>query len=420
MTRRRRDAGAHRRRLVLATLVLGGCSAPLRPSASATGRDSAGITIIESAAPRWAEGKGWQVGTEPTLELLPPTDQPLRSPVEALRLSDGRFVVSERQPPSVRYFTPEGRWLYDVGTDADGQDRLESVYALAVGRGDTVLAYDLVARKAVQYDGNGGLIRAVASPSFSSAGNASGFLPRGLAPDGRILLQRVETPFPFRGAAWSVRPDSSTLFWQSASGAVTDSTPRLQTGEFFGFPVATGRPDTLLAPLARPLGAEMRFAGGADLVWLGAARRWELHGVDGRGKVVRIVRLAKPLLPLTPQLRDTFVARYRARRAGGGMVQQQFALAMDRAPFPDTLAAYAGLFVGRDSTLWVQHAGLLEGFSGDGMLDWTVIGADGRWLGDITMPPGFRPTDAGPGWILGLWSDREHPTRVRLYPLVER
>jgi hypothetical protein len=188
----------------------------------------------------------------------------------------------------------------------------------------------------------------------------------------------------------------------------------------FGFPVNTGKPGGILAPLARPLGAEMRFAGGDDVVWLGPAGRWELLGVDGSGKVVRIVRLAKQVRPLPAALRDTFVARYRARRAGRGMVQQQFAAAMDRAPFPDSLAAYAGLFVARDSTLWVQHAGLLEGLPGDGTLDWTVIGADGRWLGDLTMPSGFRPTDAGRGWILGLWSDREHPPRVRLYPLVER
>ena|GEM_PF-3540552 len=404
----------------LVGIGVGACESPSRPSAPALGRDSAGITIFESAAPLWAEGKGWSVGGEPRLELTAPADQPLRGPMEALRLSDGRFVVSEAQPPSVRYFNADGRWLYDVGTAADGRNHLQSIFDLDVGKGDTVMAYDLVTRRATRYDPNGGVVGVTAAPESLSANGASGFLPRGFAPDGRILLQRADTPFPFPGAAWSILPDSSTLYWQSPSGALTDSTPRMATGEFFGFPVETGRPVNFLAPLARPLGAEARFVGGADLVWIGDARRWELRGVDAEGKIVRIIRLAKPVMPLSPALRDTFIARYRARRVGGGLVQRQFAEGIGKAPFPDTLPAFTGIFVATDSTLWLQHAGLLEGLPGDAALDWTLIGADGRWLGEITMPPGFRPTDAGRGWVLGLWSDRESAPRVRLYPLVER
>jgi hypothetical protein len=405
----------------LLLLAIAACDgATRRPADPPGGRDSAGITIIESAAPLWPEGKGWSVGAEPTLELSAPADQPLRIPIEALRLSDGRFIVSEAQPPSIRYFTAEGRWLYDVGTSADGRNRLQSIFDLDVGHGDTVLAYDLVARRATRYDPNGGVVGVIASPESLVANSASGFLPRGFAPDGRILLQRADTPFPFPGAAWSILPDSSILYWQSPSGKLTDSTPRMATGEFFGFPVDGGKPEKFLAPLARPLGAETRFVGGADVVWIADARRWELRGVDGTGKVVRIVRVAKPVLPLTPALRDTFVARYRARRAGGGLVQRQFSQGIGEAPFPDTLPAYSAVFVASDSTLWLQHTGLLEGLPGDAALDWTLIGVDGRWLGDITMPPGFRPTDAGRGWVLGLWSDRASVTRVRLYPLVER
>jgi hypothetical protein len=101
------------------------------------------------------------------------------------------------------------------------------------------------------------------------------------------------------------------------------------------------------------------------------------------------------------------------------MVQKQFAAGIASAPFPDTLPAFTDLFFGRDSTLWVQHAGLLEGLSGDATLDWTVIGADGSWLQEIRMPVGFRPTDAGKDWVLGIWRDERGLAHVRLYPLVE-
>ncbi len=405
-----------------ALVVLGtaGCNAPERPSAQAPGsRDSAGILITESDAPVWGAGKGWTLGEAPTLELAAPAAAPMRAPMEALRLSDGRFIVADGQPPSVRFFGADGRWLYDVGTEADGRAKLESIYELAVGKGDTVMAYDLATRHALFYDPNGAFVTAVeAKPELAPAG-VNGFMPKGLAPDGRVLLQRSETPFPFPGAAWSILPDSTTLYWQGRSGALEDSSGRLLAGESFGFEVQTGKTTTVLAPLSRPLGADARVAAGMDLVWVATGSGWELRGMDPHGKVVRIIRLDRAAQLVTPALRDTFIARYRVRRANAGVVQRQFAAAMDRAPFPDTLPAFMSLFVGRDSTLWLQHAGLLEGLPGDGMLDWTVIGADGRWLGDITMPAGFRPTDAGHGWLLGLWSDRASPTRVRLYPLVE-
>jgi len=123
---------------------------------------------------------------------------------------------------------------------------------------------------------------------------------------------------------------------------------------------------------------------------------------------------------LTPAFRDTFVARFQARHTGRGtgVVQQQFAAGIATAPFPDTLPAFTDFFFARDSALWVQHAGLLEGLPGDATLEWTVIGADGTWLQEIRVPAGFRPTDAGKDWVLGIWRDDSGSANVRLYPLV--
>ena len=48
---------------------------------------------------------------------------------------------------------------------------------------------------------------------------------------------------------------------------------------------------------------------------------------------------------------------------------------------------------------------------------WTLIAADGRWLGDLTMPPHFRPTAAGRDWVLGLMRSDDGIGRVQLYTL---
>jgi hypothetical protein len=415
MSRRRAGAWA------LAVLGIAGCDVTDRPSARAPGRDSAGIEIVESAAPKWGAGAGRRVAEQPTVDLAGPRGGPFGEVMTATRLSDGRLVVADGRPPVLRYFSAEGRWLYDVGSASEGRNALRSIFHLATGKADTVAVYDVAQLRVMLVDPNGGIAGFInVAPSLVPEGS-NGFLPHGLAPDGRYLLQRDEIPFPFRGVAGEVRPDSTTLFWITREGSFSDSTGRLLAGEIFGFAVPSGRAEPLLVPLSRPFGGTLRVGMGPSLVWYGEGHRWEFRGVDGQGRVARILRLAKPPAPLTPALRDSFIARFRAQRAGAdaGMVQRHFAQEIGRSPFPDTLPAFTDLFVGRDSTIWVQHAGLLEGRPGDASLTWTVIGEDGTWLQEITMPAGFRPTAAGKEWVLGLWRDEQGKVHVRLYPLVE-
>lgn len=421
MMHRRRGAGTQGRRLIIGVVALVGCSAPLRPSDSASGRDSAGITIVENAAPKWGPGEGRRIADRPTLDLAGPPGGNFGEVITATRLSDGRLLVADGRPPVLRYFTAEGRWLYDVGSATDGRNALRSIFHLSLGRADTVAVYDVAQLRVMLVDPNGAIAGFIAVAPELVPANSNGYLPHGLTPDGRYLLQRDEVAFPFTGAVGEVRPDSTTLFWLAREGTLTDSTGRLQAGQIFGFAVDRGGSEPLIAPLARPFGGSLRVGMGSELVWYGEGHRWELRGVDGRGRVARIIRLAQPAVALTPALRDTFIARFRSLRTGpdAGMVQRQFAAGIGDAPFPDTLPAFTDFFVGHDSTFWVQHAGLLEGRAGDASLTWTVVGPDGTWLQEITMPEGFRPTAAGKDWVVGLWRDTQGAVHARLYPLVE-
>ncbi|HVX88555.1 MAG TPA: hypothetical protein VG940_06475, partial [Gemmatimonadales bacterium] len=119
-----------------------------------------------------------------------------------------------------------------------------------------------------------------------------------------------------------------------------------------------------------------------------------------------------------PALRDTFIARYRdqVRKGGGSALQQQFAAGIAGAPFPDRLPAFGDLLAGEDSTLWLLHIGVVDGAPSV----WSVLDAAGQWLGEVTVPPAFRPTAVGRGWILGIQGIPTGGVRVRLYPLVER
>ena len=424
MMSRRMGAWAHGRMVLPCSLALAACTAPTRPRADAPTRDSAGIAIIESPTPLWATGHGWTVADTPTLDLGGGTDPhaAFGSLSNALRLSDGRIVVGEQTPTALRYFSRDGQWLYDVGGAGDGRAELRSIFHLSLGANDTVAVFDLARRQLVLFDPNGAHALTVPIAERLTPRGTNGYLPKGLAPDGRYLLQRDEVAFPFAGAPNTLRDVSTRLYWLSRAGTLTDSSPRLRAGELFGFSLAAANGKGIVVPLARPLGPMLHVVAGADRVWLGDGSSWEIRGIDGKGRLTTILRRAGERPLLTAALRDSFIALYRAHATAPGMgeMRRQFALGMAKAPFPDRLPAYGTLMVGADSTLWAGHVSVLDGTAGDPGLAWTVFDPAGRWLGEVTMPPRFYPTSAGRGWILGIWRDEHDVQHVRLFPLVER
>ncbi|MBW8771724.1 MAG: hypothetical protein JF590_00285 [Gemmatimonadetes bacterium] len=398
-------------------LALGACARSGRPTAGPPGRDSAGITIIESAAPRWAAGHGRSIADSPTVDL-----SGIGSPDAALRLGDGRIVVADGRPVGLRYFSRDGHPLYDVGRAGDGPGELRSIYHLDLAAADTVAVYDFAQHTLFLYDPNGALARTIVVAESLTPKGANGYVPKGIAADGRYLLQRDEVAFPFTGAPGSLLIDSTRLFWLSRQGTLTDSTRRLVAGQLFGFELKGAGDRRIVTPLARPLAPALRVITGGGMVWAGDGSTWSIVGYDAHGAATRLLRIPRERLPFTAAQRDSFVTRYRSRIADAapGSVPAQVAAGIASAPFSDTLPAYNELLAGEDSTLWVQHVGLQGGVAGDAGLIWTVFGADGAWLGEVTMPAQFAPTAVGRDWILGLWRDPAGATHVRLYPLVER
>src|SRR5437868_6309722 len=76
-----------------AFLAASSCRPPARPAAGPS-RDSAGIVIIESAAPVWSSGHGRIVVESPTIDLGGGSDPhtAFESITNVLRLVDGRIV----------------------------------------------------------------------------------------------------------------------------------------------------------------------------------------------------------------------------------------------------------------------------------------------------------------------------------------
>jgi hypothetical protein len=97
------------------------------------------------------------------------------------------------------------------------------------------------------------------------------------------------------------------------------------------------------------------------------------------------------------------------------VVQQGPAAArsLDGVQIPEHLPVFERLLVDDESNLWVQHTA----WPGYVQPEWDVFDGEGRTLGTVRMPSGFRATHVGADFVLGVWKDEDDVEYVRMYGL---
>jgi hypothetical protein len=82
-------------------------------------------------------------------------------------------------------------------------------------------------------------------------------------------------------------------------------------------------------------------------------------------------------------------------------------------PVPATMPPYDEIEMDAAGNLWVREYAWQSGVE----RRWTVFDAEGRMLGDVTTPAGFRVTQIGAAFVLGVFEDEFEVQHVRLYAL---
>lgn len=83
--------------------------------------------------------------------------------------------------------------------------------------------------------------------------------------------------------------------------------------------------------------------------------------------------------------------------------------AMRNAPFAESVPAFSQFLVSPAQELWVRTPNLIDAQAAGELNQvplrsspWSVFDKGGRWLTEVTLPPGFQPTDIGSDYILGV------------------
>jgi hypothetical protein len=170
-----------------------------------------------------------------------------------------------------------------------------------------------------------------------------------------------------------------------------------------------------------PFGRRAAVALGGAGVYVGDQNRFEILEYDLSGRLIRILRLPDADLRIS----DDEYATVLDWRVAGAPAQFRSSVQsiLQNLPRAKTRPAYADFIVDLVGNLWVASQAALDRPSRGRNLwgtDWTVLSPDGTWLGTVTMPQHFQPTDIGDDGVLGIFIDSLGVNQVRLYQLMKQ
>ncbi|MDT8369213.1 MAG: hypothetical protein RQ745_08385 [Longimicrobiales bacterium] len=380
-----------------------------------------------SREPLWAEGEGWTLEPTPDFRIGGIEDLdgsgPLFSAVRDIAVApDGVILISDAFLGSVSVFDRTGSYLRTLGKRGEGPGEFSwgpgSVFPCTDG---TVIVL-----------GGGGLSRfdtggEYLSRSLTRIGTAT-FGVVGATRDCTRFLVHQRGPGPAEGEqGLSYR----TISWADPSFTRLDTIGIVPVAEMFrgGGEIA---PNGMVVPWSS---GHFNFGvAGED-----AVAGWGGHPevkVYSEGPAPRkIIRWNAPARPVTRADRNEYENQRRRYIAGFGNNEETrliFPPLGDFRSLPEVKPYFDGLMTDAEGRIWLRHwpedyVGLAStlpsapGQDDGGWWDytWTVLDADGRWLGELEMPSRFQLMDATDDRVYGVELDSLDVPTVAAYRIVK-
>jgi hypothetical protein len=359
------------------------------------------VAIIDNTAPAWAGGGRWRLSDEPllTIGVRDGADEYVFFGVgSAVRLEDGRIVVSNGGTQEIRFYDPDGSFLKAVGGVGNGPGEYRALGPIWRMGPDSLLVFDNrnFRFSILDLDGTPGRTFRL------EEGRGRLLFPEGVFPDGTLLVSGTVVDLPGQREPGAFR-DLRRLTRYSTEPALIDSLGELPGDELFRAVGGDG-----LRTMSRPYGLEMQTASGPSGWFYGSGESHEILEWAKEGGQVRIIRWVAQRRPLQPEVTVRWEEELRQ------MPNRFAAEVWASIPLPTVLPAYDGLMVDAAGNLWVGEYLVL-----DETPRFTVFHPSGRWLGEVEIPGDGRVTEIGRDYVLGIWTDDLDVQEVRLYGLIK-
>jgi hypothetical protein len=372
------------RNLLPLVLVAWACRGAAPPPATVV--DSAGIRIVTNDLRDTGALPEWSLEDRPFLVVGEKADDPhheLHRVGQAKLLPDGGLLITNARE-EMRIYSAGGNHRITIGGRGQGPGEFEALWdAFPVGP-DEVLAYDVLG-PGVELSrfkvSTGQLIEEWKLNARVSLPNGLKFLGSGIA----------------IGITWSMpeRPPAEGAFVVNAVLATYDirvgllDTVVVLLG--LSFAVDPNGPQSVqFSPEALSTAAANRIYGG----WSG---RYEIWVHDSSRSPVQVIRAEAIAEPVTDQM----------RKAVGEVWLET------RSPkaFAEALPFYIRLLATPDNWLWVRRYPPPEATEHR----WDIFDPEGQFRGMLRIPAGYRLTEVGSDYVLGVWRNEDDVESVRGY-----
>jgi len=376
---------------------------------SAVVRDSSGVQIIENTIPAWADGHGWRLSDQPSLDIgvsEGDSDYQLFQVVGALKLSDGRIVIANAGTGELRFFDPSGRLLHKTGRKGGGPGEFQGLTWLGALRPDSLIAFDWRTRRVSIFDSNGGFVRSTTLETLATA--PPSHIQVDLFSNGSLLIgaQRL---FASPDVGSGVHDDTIYHIRFEPHGISCDTISRRLGAESY---VLVHDGGLELLPL--PFGRSPHTAAYQSGFYFGRGDSYVIGHYSDEGQLLRSIRKARDEQRVTADDQH----QYRKRMTEGIEDDQERRMIenlLADVPFPNTMPAYGNITVDVEGNLWVEDYRL----PWDDQSRWTVFDREGTLLGVVHTPPTFKIHQIGSDYVLGRWENELGVEHVRQYELIK-
>ena len=392
----------------VAGLGLLGCGEGTSSGRNFTLEDSAGVVIATSSVGAWEPDQRWSLSEQPSLILgNARAGEELWRVGGYVRAPDGSIAVLSAGHSQVRVFDSDGHFLRAFGREGSGPGEMRFPRSMALAPPDTVLVLDSDALEVFLLDGTW-LESERVGPVPNPFGLGTAAHPTMVAPNRSILALVIRSRAgPPRGMQ---RADNglAVLPGPGQPPVFLGSYPGLEQQRLEGGVGNVVPPFARFSP--RSVGAL------ADEQFLAADNdRYQIDVFDSKGSLRRIIR--RDIEPVV--VKDEWVEAWKEVERGQPWTQRRpagFERVWAEMTVHKTLPALERMAVDSDGYLWVLRPSEVQGV----YRNFDVFDPEGRFLGEVKLPSGFRPIPSpliGRDFFMSVWVDEFDVESVRVYEL---
>lgn len=383
------------------TLLLAACGTRPKGEATTTS-DSSGVAIVANDArrPVWTRETAWTLANNPAIQVgnvRGSAEHQLFHVAHSRRLADGGIAVANTGFGDVRVFDRGGFYARTLSLGPDAAEKAPPIRVYEPSPGDLLV---------IQEDQSLALFRdGEARPTRSKLATPEGGLeklePLGAFADGSLLFKARH---PWDESRTGVGRRRARLLRYGPDGRLLGT-----LGDFDDNAVLfANRGAYIFAPTA--------FAAAGDsTVWYGEGERPELRQLTRDGRLLRVVRIDRPLRPVTAADRTAYKSAA-TRQVKGTTREATMPTTLDSSVFADTFPTFDEIVVDDLGDVWVRNYQWFDLGSGK---SWSVFDPSGRYLGDVVTPSILEIHQIGADFVLGRMQDTAGREAVYLFRLVK-